>query len=68
MKQQIVGYHQDDEAHWVAELACGHYQHVRHDPPWQNRAWVRTGAGRTSKLGTPLGCVKCESGAPPDSR
>ena len=23
MKQPIVGYHRDDESHWVAELACG---------------------------------------------
>ncbi|MCV6623091.1 MAG: DUF3565 domain-containing protein, partial [Cellvibrionaceae bacterium] len=37
MKQPIVGYHQDEENHWVARLACGHFQHVRHDPPWTNR-------------------------------
>jgi uncharacterized protein DUF3565 len=35
MQRRIVGYHQDDERHWVAELECGHAQHVRHDPPWQ---------------------------------
>jgi len=42
VKQPIVGYHLDDEGHWVAELACGHGQHVRHDPPWQVRPWVTT--------------------------
>ena len=33
MQQAIVGFHLDEENHWVAELACGHGQHVRHDPP-----------------------------------
>ncbi|EPN68410.1 hypothetical protein A245_03798, partial [Pseudomonas syringae pv. actinidiae ICMP 19096] len=21
-------------------LSCGHTQHLRHQPPWQSRAWV----------------------------
>ncbi|WP_372983133.1 DUF3565 domain-containing protein, partial [Marinobacter sediminum] len=21
-------------------MSCGHFQHVRHNPPWQNRPWV----------------------------
>lgn len=46
MLQAIVGFHLDEENHWVAELACGHGQHVRHDPPWQNRPWVMTESGR----------------------
>ena len=33
MKRRIVGFHQDEEQHWVAELECRHNQHVRHDPP-----------------------------------
>lgn len=66
MKQAIVGYHQDEEMHWVAELACGHNQHVRHDPPWQNRPWVITPAGRAEHIGMQLECVKCDSGAPRD--
>lgn len=57
--RRIVGYHQDEEAHWVADLECGHSQHVRHDPPWQNRPWVITESGRTEFLGTTLECVKC---------
>ena len=55
----IVGYHLDEEGHWVAQLSCGHGQHVRHDPPWQNRPWVTTESGRTAFLGTRLHCVKC---------
>ena len=67
MKQPIVGYHLDTEHHWVAELACGHFQHVRHDPPWINRPWVITEAGRMSMLGFCLGCKKCERNAPQDT-
>lgn len=61
MKQAMIGFHQDEELHWVADLACGHTQHVRHDPPWQNRAWAMTSEGRNNMLGVALECVKCES-------
>lgn len=64
VKQPIVGYHLDDEGHWVAELACGHGQHVRHDPPWQVRPWVTTPEGRAKFLGFELECLKCERGEP----
>lgn len=60
MQQPIVGYHQDNEQHWVAELACGHNQHVRHDPPWVNRQWVTSAEGRRGYLGTLLNCRKCD--------
>jgi hypothetical protein len=59
MERRIVGYRQDDERHWVAELECGHAQHVRHDPPWQVRFWVMTPEGRADHLGTPLECHRC---------
>lgn len=59
MKQKIEGFHLDGEGHWVADLACGHTQHVRHDPPWQKRPWVLTEAGRAGYLGEPLACVEC---------
>ncbi len=62
----IIGHHQDEEGHGVAELECGHHQHVRHDPPWQLRAWVTTEAGRQAHLGNPLQCVKCDRGAERD--
>ena len=48
------------ENDWVADLACGHGQHVRHNPPWQNRPWVITEQGRKEKLGVMLECKKCE--------
>jgi Protein of unknown function (DUF3565) len=66
MQRRIVGFHQDEEQHWVAELACGHNQHVRHDPPWVNRKWVTTPEGRQSRLGKRLDCKKCDAGAPRD--
>lgn len=64
VQRRIVGYHQDEESHWVAELECGHQQHVRHDPPWTNRPWVTTPQGRASKLGELLECRLCK---PPDT-
>jgi hypothetical protein len=59
-RRRIVAFHQDGEGHWVADLECGHGQHVRHDPPWQVRPWVLTEDGRARFLGTTLDCVKCE--------
>ena len=66
MQQSIVGFHLDEEEHWVAELECGHLQHVRHNPPWTERPWVVSEAGRTAALGQQLECKKCDAGAPKD--
>lgn len=63
MQRRIVGYHRDEEQHWVAELECGHNQHVRHDPPLVSRPWVLTEEGRKSRLGVPLNCVLCDEDA-----
>ena len=60
MQRAIVGFHLDDEGHWVADLACGHGQHVRHDPPWQNRPWTLTPQGRARMMGRPLNCRLCD--------
>jgi len=61
MDRRIVGFHQDEERHWVAELECGHTQHVRHDPPWVNRPWVTSAQGRESMLGFMLNCRLCDA-------
>jgi len=66
MDRRIVGFHEDEEHHWVADLECGHNRHVRHDPPWSNRPWVVTPAGRSAALGSMLSCKKCDAGAPKD--
>ena len=50
MQRRITGFRQDEEQHWVAELECGHSQHVRHDPPWQVREWVLAEATRREHL------------------
>lgn len=60
MEQKIKAFHQDEEKHWVADLTCGHKQHVRHDPPWNERLWVTTEEGRVKHLGAPLNCVLCD--------
>ena len=58
-ERRIVGFHPDAERHWVADLECGHTQHVRHEPPLASRPWVLTAAGRSSHLGTTLPCRLC---------
>jgi hypothetical protein len=63
----IVGYHQDEEKHWVAELSCGHHQHVRHRPPFIERPWVLTESGRAAKIGYPVKCAECMREATPTS-
>jgi hypothetical protein len=63
MRRAIIGFHRDEENHWVAELECGHNQHVRHDPPWTVREWVTTKEGRRSRLGVELDCKLCEEEA-----
>ncbi|MEX2338685.1 MAG: DUF3565 domain-containing protein [Aquisalimonadaceae bacterium] len=62
MYRLIVGFHQDEEGYWVAELECGHNQHVRHKPPWFLRPWTLTRVGRERMLGTPLPCRLCNEG------
>lgn len=66
MDRAVTGYRQDDAGDWVAELACGHGQHVRHKPPFWTRPWVVTAEGRAAHLGTPLACVRCDRFELPD--
>ncbi|NOX93010.1 MAG: DUF3565 domain-containing protein [Gammaproteobacteria bacterium] len=64
-KRAIIGFHQDEHDDWVADLACGHTQHVRHRPPWQLRPWVTSIEGRARHLGQTLVCKKCMENIPP---
>lgn len=66
MKQMIIGFDRDDERDLRAKLACGHYQHVRHDPPLTVREWTLTQAGRDNKIGAELECRKCDEARPRD--
>jgi RimJ/RimL family protein N-acetyltransferase len=60
MQRSILSFDQDAESHWRAILACGHRQHVRHDPPLVARPWVLTDEGRASRIGEQLDCLKCD--------
>ena len=60
MDRRITGFHQDSESHWVADLECGHSQHVRHEPPWQVRTWVLSQSARDERLGSALNCPLCD--------
>ncbi len=60
MEQPIVAFSQDDAGDWVAMLACGHRQHVRHKPPFIERPWVLEPAGRERFIGFPLNCRICD--------
>jgi len=59
--RKIVGFHTDEKGDWVADLECGHGQHVRHNPPWTNRPWVLTLEGRAEHIGRELECKKCDA-------
>ncbi len=60
MQRPIDGFHVDEVGDWVAELRCGHGQHVRHKPPFWTRPWVLTDDGRASMVGAELPCVLCD--------
>lgn len=64
-RPRLLGFHQDEDGHWVAELSCGHTQHLRHQPPWQNRAWVLDPQLRQQHLGQPFACGWCAAQAAP---
>jgi hypothetical protein len=63
--QAITGFHQDAQGDWVAELSCGHTQHVRHQPPWELRPWVTTEEGRQKHTGLTLSCAHCNDQSAP---
>ncbi len=58
----IVGFagdHEEGPGAWIARLACGHTQHIRHKPPFQNAEWVMSESGRQTMLGSSLKCALC---------
>jgi tellurite methyltransferase len=60
VRRAIEAFTQDEHGDWVAHLACLHRQHVRHRPPFWDRPWVETPAGRAAHVGTPLDCPLCD--------
>ena len=65
MDRPITGFDRDEEDHWVALLSCGHRQHVRHQPPFVDRSWTETEAGRAEGVGQALDCPLCDRMEPP---
>ena len=60
MNRALVDFHEDENSDWVAELACGHRRHMRHDPPFRERPWVVTSEGRQSQIGSEVDCAECD--------
>ena len=63
VNRRIIDFQTDEHGDWRAALDCGHFQHVRHDPPLTTRSWVLTEAGRASRIGLELDCKRCEETA-----
>jgi hypothetical protein len=61
MRSRIMAFRPDPEEQdaWIAELDCGHTQHVRHQPPFQERPWVLTPEGRARFIGFEVECPRC---------
>jgi hypothetical protein len=57
--RKIVGFHLDEKLDWVAELECGHQQHIQHNLAWTSHHWVTTAEGRQAHIGQELLCVAC---------
>ena len=66
MLRRIIGFRQDDQGDWIADLSCLHSQHVRHQPPFHDRGWVLTETGRAERVGTELACPLCDRAELPD--
>jgi tellurite methyltransferase len=66
VKRTIVGFRQDDDGDWVAELGCLHSQHVRHRPPFWDRPWVLTRSGRAGRIGSDLEWPLCDRAELPE--
>src|SRR5688572_7957819 len=60
MDRAIVAFREDASSDWIAELACGHRRHVRHNPPLSERAWVLSPEGRAAQIGSELACAACD--------
>ena len=60
VKRAILSFRRDTQGDWMADLDCGHRQHVRHRPPFVNRPWVECETTRTKMVGTELDCVRCD--------
>mgnify|MGYP006117189963 FL=1 len=58
--EKIIDFHLNEDNHWLADLSCGQTQHVKHNPPWQQREWVLSDKGRNDFIGFELECKSCK--------
>ena len=66
MERSISGFLRAAEGDWVARLDCGPGRHVRHDPPFTERAWTLSEAERAARIGERFDCVRCTRREWPD--
>jgi tellurite resistance-related uncharacterized protein len=66
MHRTMTGFHRDAEGAWVASLSCLHTQHVRHDPPFWEAAWIEDDQERARRVGQALDCPLCDRAEMPD--
>jgi hypothetical protein len=62
--RSIVGFEQDVRGDWIAQLSCGHRQHIRHRPPFEDRPWVVATDSRNAMIGTDRDCPLCDATEP----
>ena len=63
MTRRIIAFRQDEDSQWIGDLDCGHSLHFRHNPPWMDRLWVTTEAGRARFIGHEMECTQCSETA-----
>ena len=66
MHRSMMGFRRDDDGAWVAELSCLHSQHIRHEPPFWEAAWIEDVEERARRVGQPLDCPLCDRAELPD--
>lgn len=62
----MIGFRRGDDGDWVAELSCLHAQHIRHEPPFSEAAWIEDAEERRRRVGEPLDCPLCDRAELPE--
>ena len=62
----MTGFRRDDDGAWVAQLSCLHSQHIRHQPPFWEAAWIEDDGARAERVGQSLDCPLCDRAELPD--
>ena len=62
----MTGFRRDEDGAWIAELSCLHSQHIRHEPPFWEAAWIEDDEERPRRVGQPIECPRCDRAELPD--